>query len=78
MNKERWSDKSVPLVTLALKLSEEAAEVGGEITDANMKGVVVDREAILEELDHTIFIAQTMRARIADGGEYLHWGLAIK
>jgi hypothetical protein len=64
VNEKKWTDPKVPMTLLALKLSEEAAEVGGEITDALVNGRPVDRIAILEELDHTVFIANTMRYRI--------------
>lgn len=63
MNKKRWSHAGVPMAVLALKLSEEAAEVGTEITDALMDGIEWDAEKVVEECDHVIFIAQRIRSR---------------
>lgn len=64
MNKKRWRHPSVPLTVLALKLSEEAAEVGTEITDAIMNTDEVNIKRINEELDHVEFIASVLRERV--------------
>lgn len=63
MNKQRWRDPSIPLSILALKLCEEAAEVGTEITDSHM-GEHWNRDAILEELEHVVFMATVLRDRV--------------
>lgn len=74
MNKAKWRDPMVPMAVLALKLCEEAAEVGGEVTDAFFRGdgfPQFERRSIdnmLEELDHTIFIAEIMRDRLVNLG----------
>jgi hypothetical protein len=69
MNAKRWEDPSVPLVVLALKLTEEAAEVGTEISDMLMKAEMMSppftREAeILAELEHVEFFCRLIRARM--------------
>ena len=79
MKKSRWADPTIPLEVLALKLCEEAAEVGTEITDLftheaqlpispkemqrNQVNALVRAE---EELEHVEFIAQCLRMRIKD------------
>lgn len=63
MNKANWIRTSVPLEILALKLSEEAAEVGTEITDAYKHAIDWDAEKVIEECDHVIFFAQLIRDR---------------
>lgn len=74
MNRDKWTAKGVPLQTLALKLSEEAAEVGTVLSDTMIvedgeyegerKLTNRERRAILEELEHVIFIATTMQHRV--------------
>jgi hypothetical protein len=73
MNKRKWRDPMIPMSVLALKLCEEAAEVGTEITDAHMRSPVASMTAdqadrIMEELSHVIFIAETMRSRVRATG----------
>lgn len=67
MNKRKWQDPMVPLSMLALKLCEEAAEVGTEITDGYFHDPIfgqADRRKLLEELEHVEFIAAVIRARV--------------
>lgn len=70
MNKKKWRDPSVPLPILALKLAEEAGEVANAITDDFMTLDLTPQlqherwRALDEELDHAIFIAETMKSRI--------------
>lgn len=64
MNKAKWTDESIPLPILALKLTEEAAEVGTEITDAAMEARYPDWDKVITECDHVIFIAMEIRNRV--------------
>ena len=80
MNRKRWQDPTIPLEVLALKLTEEAAEVGTEISDMHFidrpnawitqeqyKNRVGGRlTKALEELEHVEFIAGVLRARIEE------------
>jgi hypothetical protein len=66
MNKRKWSDPGIPIEVLGLKLCEEAAEVGTEISDAALKvSKTVNVKKILDELDHVEFIAKQLRKRFA-------------
>lgn len=76
MNKAKWRNPDVPLPVLALKLCEEAAEVGTEISDsliaptgllrtANAARGTLQTKKLLEELDHVEFIVACIRARLA-------------
>lgn len=69
MNKAKWLNPDVPIELLVLKLSEEAAEVGTEISDMWMNGETMSppftRAAELEiELDHVEFFCAVIRGRI--------------
>lgn len=68
MNKGRWNDPSVPMSALALKLCEEAAEVGTVLTDAeedNEEDLTAPQLAsIIDEIRHVEFIAGIMYARV--------------
>lgn len=73
MNRERWAKVKSPAI-LALKLSEEAAEVGTEITDAfHERGneylhqfTTETLGKMLTELEHVEFIAGLLKGRILD------------
>lgn len=75
MNRAKWTAKDVPLQTLVLKLHEEVAEVGTILTDTMiveegeyegerklMKG---EKQALRDELEHVLFIANTMLGRLS-------------
>lgn len=77
MNKAKWSNPAVPLEILALKLSEEAAEVGNEISDALISplgqvrvgkdlNIRIDqaRQEILTEISHVEFLCSVLRGRL--------------
>lgn len=73
MNKAKWQDPMVPMTILGLKLCEEAGEVATELSDAFMGGVpsalhTVRAGELIEELDHVIFIAETMKGRVRRNG----------
>lgn len=74
MNRKKWQAKGIPRQTLALKLVEEAAEVGNVLTDTMIvedgeyagerKLTSAEKAAILEELSHVEFIARCLRNKI--------------
>lgn len=64
MNKYKWSKPNIPLSILALKLAEEAAEVGTELTDEFIGLRPFSRKRILTELDHVEFLVGIMRSRL--------------
>lgn len=77
MNRERWTHPDLPIEVLALKLTEECGEVSKEITDVWViegnsafipdmpkKQLEKRRASLLEELEHVIFIAKTIRERV--------------
>lgn len=69
MNKKKWSDPSVPIALLALKLCEEAAEVGTEISDMamkleNMNPPFTREPELLSELEHVEFLVGVIRGRV--------------
>jgi hypothetical protein len=70
MNRNRWQQPDIPLPTLALKLGEEAGEVGNVLTDADpfMLGEHnISSGAfrhMVEELDQVVFIASVMQSRV--------------
>lgn len=64
MNKSEWSKSKKSLPELALKLCEEAAEVGTEITDALSRERKLDAKATLAELDHVRFLCDVIERRI--------------
>lgn len=71
MIKRKWLNPEIPLEVLALKLCEEAAEVGTEITDAIMSGELlsypfIHEAEILVELEHVEFLVSVIRNRVLD------------
>jgi hypothetical protein len=64
MNRGKWSSPRKSLPELALKLCEEAAEVGTEITDALDDGSKLDIKATLNELDHVRFLCDVIERRV--------------
>lgn len=64
MNKKKWTNPEIPLSVLALKLCEEAAEVGTAITDGMTGSGQIDLGNLLEELDHVDFICSALRSRV--------------
>jgi len=77
MNFRKWENDNIPLSVLALKLCEEAAEVGGEISDALIRadGYQTDpggatlsirnrKEAILVEIDHVRHLCDQIERRV--------------
>lgn len=70
MNFEKWSQKDIPPAILALKLAEEVAEVGTEITDTYMENPLADTkdlsDKVLVELEHVLFIANQLVQRIIE------------
>jgi hypothetical protein len=67
MNRKKWSSPEIPLAVVALKLCEEAAEVGTVISDGMTSPGRIDVEHLLEELDHVDFISGVLRARVTPG-----------
>lgn len=63
MNFEMWSDPQVAVSLVALKLCEEAAEVGNEITDPIMRGKKVSKKRLREEIEHVEFLCAVLRER---------------
>lgn len=63
MNKDRWK-ASLPIAVLALKLSEEAAEVGTLVTDSWMADSDIDITRMNEELDHVELLAGAIRTKV--------------
>lgn len=63
MNRKRWEDPSVPLVALALKLTEEAAEVGTEINDALDSSRKLNLSNLRDEISHVRFILRMIEER---------------
>jgi hypothetical protein len=77
MNYEKWQSKDIPLSILALKLAEEAAEVGTEISDAAIApsgirntvdvqrlGLMNRKDAILAELEHVRHLCDVIEDRL--------------
>lgn len=64
MNRMKWINPEIPLSVLALKLCEEAAEVGTEVTDGATNPGQIDFKAMQTELDHVDFISDVIRWRI--------------
>lgn len=70
MNRAKWNNYSIPLMSLALKLGEEAAELGGVMTDVHPWGPLTDdgyskRELrnMVEECEHVEFIVSLIKRR---------------
>lgn len=66
MNRARWNSH-LPIAILALKLSEEASEVGTLVSDAWKNDAFIDVDRMNEELDHVEFIASLIRTKVAHG-----------
>lgn len=64
MNVKKWTNNNVPPAILANKLSEEAAEVGGEITDAYMEGRSINVDNVLEEISHVRFFCDLIEKEV--------------
>jgi hypothetical protein len=67
MNKNRWTNPAVSLPVLALKLTEEASEVGGEISDAEMRygrSPAHFYKHALTEIEHVEFLCGVLRDRL--------------
>jgi hypothetical protein len=69
MNRTKWMKRDVPIVNLALKLQEEAAEVGTAINDMFMDGEAMEppftREPELQvEIDHVRFFCDIIEMRL--------------
>lgn len=65
MNKLNWT-VDTPLPILALKLLEEAAEVGTQVTDG-WKDDTLDIHCINSELDQVEYLASVIRAKVNHG-----------
>lgn len=65
MNKHKWLDPNVPMITLAAKLAEECGETVSEILDADEDGYVMEGslKRMEEEATHAEFLASVIRSR---------------
>lgn len=65
MNRDKWTDPSVPMVTLVAKLAEEVGEVAKEILDADEDGYVMSGslKRIEMEADQVEFLASVIKSR---------------
>lgn len=77
MKFSRWGTSEVPIELVALKLCEEAGEVGKVISHNVVAGGGTMRRRELEHLivecEHVIFLAEAIRRRAID----LHTNLAL-
>lgn len=66
MNRKKWSDPTVPLSRLVIKLGEETGEVAKEFSDF-FDVVGPDRSIklnnVIKECDHVMFIAEQAKER---------------